>query len=76
MILLDSNITCCYEGGLPGQQPVLGSSDHFREVCSGGSHVFYLLLHGGQYLQGDGGGGGHLINTSFCSPYANVGDYI
>lgn len=37
MILLDSNITCCYEGGLPGQQPVLGSSDHFREVCSGGS---------------------------------------
>lgn len=55
MILLDSNITCCYEGGLPGQQPVLGSSDHFREVCSGGSQVFYLLFHGGQYLQGDGG---------------------
>lgn len=48
--LCNYNSTCCDVGGLPGQQPVLGIRDHFSKVCSGGSQVFNLLLHSGQYL--------------------------
>lgn len=44
------NVTCYNVAGLPGQQPVLGSSDRVSEVCSGGGQVFDLLLHSGQYL--------------------------
>lgn len=49
-------ITCFCVGGLSGQQPVLGSSDHFSEVYSGGRQVFNLLLHSGQYLHRVGAG--------------------
>lgn len=63
--LFNDKVTCCHVGGLPGQQPVLGSSDHFSEVCSGGSQVFNLLLHSSQYLHRMGWG--RFINT-FLQP--------
>lgn len=45
-----SNCRTC-KRGLPGQQPVLGSGDQLREVCSGGGELFDLLLHSGQNLR-------------------------
>lgn len=49
----DLIITGCHERSLPGQQPVLGGSDQFREVFSGGSQFLYLVLHSGQDLRGE-----------------------